>query len=156
MSTLPPQCTFGFECCCFCVCNLPSEECLKVFSQHARWTGFDNLANLRCELNAAEIRQASHPRKQDVDNQPLDVIVSAPRHHKMCDEPWITRCSLQRVQRTCFSWHERQLCARDFHRYTCAWICEGPCPRDRLYQHPAFESSADGGKNSRVHLSNLT
>ena len=76
----PPQCSFGCHCCFFCLFNLCSEALLKIVSEHARWTSFDNFANVRCDSNAAKICQAPHPRKEDVDTQPVNVVVGALVH----------------------------------------------------------------------------
>ena len=96
-TSLPAQRRFGCRGRRFCVCDLAAEESLEVLSQHDGGTAFDNLSNFGRQADAAKTGKASHSRQEDIDDQPLDVIVRALWHDEMCDEPRIARGSLQRV-----------------------------------------------------------
>ena len=91
----PFQVSFS-RCSCFLsVCDFGSESVFEVLSKHGRWSSFDNLADLGVESHTPEISEPSYSREHDIDNKPLDVLVSASRHDQVSDEPWITRRSLE-------------------------------------------------------------
>ena len=122
--------------------NLVSKELLEVVGEHGRWATFDNLTNFRREADAAQAGKAPDPRQEDVDDEPLNVIICTPRHRKMGDKTWIARHSLQRMKGARRSWHKRQLRARDFQSSSGNWIRERPTPARWLDKDPTLECAA--------------
>ena len=84
---------------CFCVFDFAAKYPLEVLRQHTGRTSVYDLSDFWREANTAQIREATNSREEHIDDEPFDIIICAPRHNKMCNETWIARRSLQRVER---------------------------------------------------------
>ena len=133
-----------------CLCRSPrivdllAEQSLEVLRKHRRRTSFYDFADLRAEPDAAEAGKAPHTGKQDVDDEPFDIVVCTSGHAEMANQAWIACCPpAGSTVGTLIRASAVTACAH-FESNPSNRICEGPSLSDRFNKNPTFECPARG------------